>query len=239
MKFLVLVFVGLTLAPGAAAQTTPAVDLVWTADTYKPPLYRGHTLATPQSQIKVTAIVSWPNQDENKLTYRWQQNGQNLTRASGLRKNTLSFSAGRAGEVNRVTVMVSSPGGATETSAPLQIRTVDPSLSFYQDEPGLGVNYGLAIGANLTLLQPEIRLVAEPYFFPGADVEGGKIDYRWRLNDQNIVPDSADNRLITFAAPAGASGESIIALAAESLNNVFQEAAREFKIIFGAANFNF
>lgn len=239
MKFFVFIFAGLVLAFGAAAQGAPTVDLVWTADTYKPPFYRGHTLATPQSQIKVTAMVSGAGIDPANLDYRWQRDGQNLTRASGLGKNTLTFSAGQVGETYQVELRITNAGGTIKLNQTTKITVATPRISFYRNESLTGVNYDRAIGADLVLTQPEVSLLAEPYFFPSADVENRKIDYRWQLNGTRAVPDSADGRLITFAAPAEVSGESVIGLSAESLNNVFQTAKREFKITFGNINFNF
>ena len=53
-----LIFLLFLLAPLAHAQSVPTLDLLWSADTYKPPFYQGHTLATPNSTVKVRAIIS-------------------------------------------------------------------------------------------------------------------------------------------------------------------------------------
>ncbi len=243
MKFfttLLTLFTLILTAPGAQAQSAPSVDLLWSASTYKPAFYLGHSQATPQSTVRVVALAAWPGVSPEQLEYRWQRDGQAVPKSSGLGQSTLSFTAGQARERHQVQVLVTAPGKTGSANRLVEILVVNPVISIYEDDPLLGINYHRALGTSLTLTQPEINLAAEPYFFNNVDVQTGKIDYRWTLNDQKVVPSPVDNRLITFAAPSGISGESIIKLTTESLNNLFQTAKREFRINFGNTGvFNF
>lgn len=226
----------LGLATLASAQ---AVDLLWSANTYTPPFYRGHTRATAGSQVKVAALVIWPGKVSGNLNFSWQKDGQALLKSSGQGKNVLTFNAGTVGEITKVAVIVSDNFGVKKQQA-IDIAITNPLVIVYQDDALLGVNYGRAVGDILALSQPEINLLAEPYFFTATDVRDQKITYDWKLNDQKVVPNAADNRLVTFAAPSGTAGENTVTLALKNLNNVFQDARREFKIKFGAGtDFNF
>lgn len=241
MKYLILILLALTFLPGPTkAQIKLSVNLIWSADTYSPPFYPGHSVATPQSRIKVFAFVDNPTQASPDLDYTWRRNGQLLLKSSGIGQDVLMFNAGKAGETERVSVTVSDSTQTIKQEKTVTIPVTNPSISIYQNELLTGVNYAQAINENLFLGQPEINLFAEPYFFPKTDVLGGKIDYRWRLNDQRVVPDQADSRIITFAAPSGTTGKNTITINAESLNTVFQAAKKQFEITFGGTqNFNF
>lgn len=241
IKFLITLFLIYLCVPSnsARAQTKPSVDLLWSANTYAPFFYLGHSVATPQSQIKVVAVTNWPGNTVADLNFRWQKNGQNLVPASGDGRDVLTFRAGNAGETNRVAVRVSDSQGFTQDRV-VEIPVRAPSVSVYTDEPLLGVNYGQAVSGNITLAQPEISLVAEPYFFPKTDVTNQKIEYDWQLNSQKVVPNPNDNRQVTFVAPSGTKGENSVSLEVKSLENLFQKAKREFKILFGLGqDFNF
>lgn len=240
MKNLIVIIFGLALSLTTYAQSVPSVDLLWSANTYKPPLYGGHSHATPRSEVRVVALVAGTNTNPAQLDYRWQRDGQTLSNLSGPGRQSLTFTAGQAGENHQVQVLIAGLGEAGTITKSISIPVVTPVLSIYEDDSLLGVNYGRAIGSSLTLNQPEINLIAEPYFFSNADTQAGKMDYRWSLNGQRVVPHPTNNRLITFAAPSGASGENSITLVVDNLNNAFQTARRGFQISFGLPpGFNF
>jgi hypothetical protein len=196
-------------------------------------------VATANSRVRVVAIVSGVNIDPNTLNYRWQNNGQELSKSSGVGKNTLEISADLSGKENVISVQVTNDTQTINLTQTIREKTGTPRVVFYQDTPLTGVNYQRAIGGELNLSAPEIRLLAEPYFFPQADVQDKRITYNWRLNGQTVAPDSGDNRFISFTAPEGITGASAISLSAQSLNNIFQKNAREFRINFGVSNFDF
>lgn len=235
ITILLLLAIGLT----AMAQTTPTVDLLWSANTYTPPFYSGHTVATANSQIRVIALVNWPGKKSGDLNFSWQKAGQALSKSSGPGKDVLTFNSGNVGEKNQIALIVSD-GSGTRIQQTVNIAVTNPAISFYQNDPLLGVNYGRAIGDTLTLTQPEINLLAEPYFFTLSDVQNKKLTYDWQLDGKKVVPDASDNRFITFAAPSGTKGENTITLALKNLSNVFQDASDQFGIQFGLGqDFNF
>lgn len=235
MKSLIIIL-ALLIAPLAHAQS---IDLLWSANTYKPPFYQGHTLATPNSLVKVVAVVNGVNVDPSTLDYRWQKNGQTLSNSSGVGKGTLTTSAELSGQEHTISVQVSNTSKSLDLKREVKIRSLQPQIVLYQDAPLTGVDYSRALGSELDLMAPEIRLLAEPYFFPEDDVGDRRLSYTWKLNDQPVIPDSSDNRLISFTAPEGATGASVISLEAKSLNNILQRAKRELKIKFGVNNFDF
>lgn len=233
MKYFILILLTLFfLSNIAQAQSTPTVDLLWSAQTYAPLFYRGHTVATAQSQIKVVAVVTWSGSETKDLNFQWQRDGQVLSRSSGLGKDNITFTSGKTGETHQIEVQVIDKKGLRQ-SASTEIKIGQPTLVIYQNDPLIGINYGRAISGDLNLSQPEISLQAEPYFFSLREVSEQKLDYRWQLDNKRVVPNPVDNRLITFAAPSGTTGDNLIKLEVLNLNNVFQTAAKQFRINFG------
>lgn len=231
-KFIVILAVG--LAPLTFASAAIDFDLLWGADTYRPPFFPGHSLATPQSKITVTAMFTGAAKAE-QLKFNWWKDGQFLSQSSGLGKDTIAFKAGDIGAKHRITLKLYEENGQVAGEKNVELAVVRPRLVIYEDDPLAGINYHRAVGGSVTLAKPEISLFAEPYYFPRADVVGRKIELIWQLGGKKVAADPADGRSITFAS-AGSGGESEISVQARSENNVFQEAKRTFKIFFGPGN---
>ena len=68
---------------------TPAgVDILWQADSYVPPFYRGKALYGPQSMLQLLANPSFGN---NNLIYKWSVDGEAFPGISGYGKNAVSI----------------------------------------------------------------------------------------------------------------------------------------------------
>lgn len=243
MKRTILIFAAalfFTLPLSAVGENS--LTLLWEADTSVPPFYRGKPLPSSGSTVRVVALPEISAGGKavkvEDLTFNWTKDEKNITSASGKSKNILVFAAGPEGGVHRVSVSAASADGKTKVSREVLIRVSAPKLVIYEDDPLAGVNYRRAAEEEINLFQPEITLVAEPFFFSRGGLGRG-LEYDWRLDGKKIITDPANQPLITFVAPTEGSGENSITVLAKNLANPLQSARRQFKIRFGIFDFSF
>lgn len=236
-KLAIILFLLLATTNIVLAQTTnlPAqagtVDLLWSADTYTPPFYRGRALPTAHSQVTVVAMPNF-GAVEN-LNFTWTKDGRNIGSASGRGKNVLVYTSDAAGVANDIRVSVD------DTDAQLVLPVVAPRLVIYESDALQGINYEQSVDANYNLVAPEATFLAEPYYFSRASVEDNRVEFDWRLNGKKVITDLSDQRLATFAAPEEGSGENTITIGAKNLANTLQLASAKFLIKFNQQDFSF
>lgn len=211
------------------------VTVLWEADTYTPPFYKGKALMTPQSRVRAIAI---PDTNTGKsalssgnLVYTWKKDGSVVSEASGYGKNSLLFIGPKPyGETN-IRVQASSLSGSVNSEIRIDIPLSNPFVLLYENDPLLGVLYKKTLNPNITLSKKEFSISAEPYFFSYEAVENPSSAYMWSLNGQEIHNPS---RLITLRNENGVAGTSRIALAARGVKQTFQNAGQSIMINFTA-----
>jgi len=214
------------------------IDILWEADTYTPPFYKGKSLASPKSFLKIVAIPNFIKPgggqiDKGGLIYTWKENGSVVADASGYGKNVFYADGPKPyGDVN-IEVLVSSFNGQFKSSKSAQIKLSDPEIVFYKDSPIVGTEYANAIGKELDLSESELAIKAEPYFFSKADVLGSGISYKWSLNNKGVENNA---KKITFRREEGVAGVSKVGLSVVNLLRTFQNAAKSFVLNFENAN---
>jgi hypothetical protein len=214
------------------------VNLVWEADTYVPPFFRGKALYTAGSPLKVVAypsiVISGSQLANNSLSFQWRRNGETVASASGLGRNVFSFYGDQLQAVERIGVDVV-VGGVRVGSADITIPTSNPLLVLYNRDPLRGVVYEQAFPASIALAGREITVQAEPYYFANINRNAGQISYEWLLNGQPVSgPDSALG-VLTLRQEGGGAGESILSVAAQNNDpeSLIQRATNAVQIIFG------
>ncbi|PIQ69647.1 MAG: hypothetical protein COY22_00310 [Candidatus Tagabacteria bacterium CG_4_10_14_0_2_um_filter_40_13] len=203
-------------------------DLLWETSTYAPPQYKGKTLASPQSEIKVTAIPHGMKISDTKLIYEWKLNDKNIPASSGAGKNSLKFYMPETG-AETVAVTVSMPDEKTKAVNYMIIKVNEPKILFYEEKPLEGPQYQKELGNAFDLLESELSLRAEPYFFSRKALP--ILSYEWRMNDKKIETPQKPN-VFNLTAPSGQKGTSIINLALENLKNILERASKTIQINF-------
>lgn len=210
------------------------VTMLWEADTYTPPFYKGKPLMTPQARVRAVAIPDIANAknalDARNLVYLWKYNGASDAAASGYGKNSFWFTGPKPYDESDVRVRVSSLNDAITSEIKMNVPLSYPFVLFYEDHPLLGTWYNRPFGSKVTLAKQELSLTAEPYFFSN-ETSGEVSDYRysWNLN-QNEVQSSGKN--ITLRNEANTKGISELSLAIQGLKKTFQSASRSMSIDF-------
>jgi hypothetical protein len=215
------------------AWTPVGLTILWQADTYTPPFYRGKALLSAQAAVKVIAI---PDNSSSKnalsagnLAYVWKQDGVNVTSASGYAKNSFTFPAPIPSKVTSVKVLASSMDGSASTEKQINLSLSDPFILFYENSPLLGVWYNQPIGSTYSLSKKEFTVSAVPYFFSNTHTDSPVVNYNWTINGS---PVNNAGPSITLRNSAGLAGDSLVTLAADGITKVFQSATQSLVVHF-------
>ncbi|GMQ95471.1 MAG: hypothetical protein BMS9Abin13_586 [Patescibacteria group bacterium] len=218
------------------------LSLLWEANTYTPPFYKGRALISPEGALKVVALPNFITAGgtyipAEKLVYVWKKDGEVLEKESGYGKRMFYIKAPIPFWDTNIEVEVSSLGGSLKAGKSVNIFPKNPKVIFYRDNPLGGVQYENAVGGELDLSRTEIAIKAEPYFFSVDDMEENLV-YSWSMDDRTI---EGDKERITFRQEEeGGVGISRISLAIQNLARTYQSASRSFLLNFkSAGSFNF
>ncbi len=209
------------------------VTILWEADTYTPPFYKGKALMAPQARVRVVAIPDVANArnalNAGNLVYVWKKDGSAVSEASGYGKNSFSFSGPKPYGNTRVGVQVSSLDDTINSEMRIDLPLTNPFILFYEDHPLLGTWYNRSLIADLSLRKKEFSVKAEPFFFSNEVGDALTLVYNWSLNGERVTN---PGRTITLRNEAGEKGDSSLTLSMYGIKQTFQSAGRSLTINF-------
>jgi hypothetical protein len=217
------------------------INLIWEADTTAPPLYRGKSLYTGGSNLKIvafpTVIVNGKNIATNSLSFQWFHNTDAIPQQSGLGRSVFAYAGDELQQQENVAVDVyygNSKVGHGEISIPAS----QPLLLLYDKDPLRGVLYDTAIPSAATLNASEITIQATPYFFANSSLKNGALTYSWTLNgDDATGPNSAKGMLTLRQAGAGQGAASVgVTLQNTESDKYVQAANAALQLVFGQSS---
>jgi hypothetical protein len=232
-----VVTVSITKSSGAFLQKTidirPAnVSLIWEADSYTPPFYKGKGLASHQSNVRVIAIPELLNSSGIKfssenLNYEWSFNGKIDRNKSGLGKDVYEFKGSLISRPKTVGVLVSTSGGSITARNGVSISFVDPEILIYKENPLTGIKSSASLEKGF-VSGNESTFIAEPYFFPEKLFTENSLIYKWVVDGVELT-NSEKRRRVTFSGDV--SGESSVSVKISNSSSLLQRASRLFKVI--------
>ena len=216
--------------------TGASVDLLWEAyDAYTPPFYKGKTLVLSQGQFKVVAIPNLINQNEkvipSNLSYVWTQDGTKKLDSSGWGKNFFVFQNSYLDKENVVEVIASNISGSSNASGKIILRTTNPKILFYENDPSLGVKWENALNNGFIINKNGTIIVAEPYFFSPKNIASSELSFDWFLGGQKTETPDPKN-ILSIKPDTGQSGVSTIKTVINNINTLFQNTEREINVAF-------
>ncbi len=205
------------------------VNMMWEADTYTPPLYKGKGLYSAGSPLKViaypTVLIGGALIPSSKLSFQWYRNDDLQPDVSGLGKNVYSFNGDQLQTEEDISVTVYS-GSVSVGRGSITIPTSDPQIIFYPQDPLRGELLGQGLSGNASLTQTEVTLKAEPYYFANTSVRNGRITYAWVLNNQDVTGPNSAQGLLTLRQTGEGSGVASLSLDVQNTqSSTFAQAA--------------
>lgn len=210
-----------------------SVDLVWEANSYVPPFYKGRALHARQGNLKIVAMPEFIKNGKRispqNLVYEWSNGVETYQNQSGFGKNVLALNGSLLGRTEEIEVLVTDPMNNLVANNFINIAPIDPEIIFYENNPYYGPIFDSAVQNIFDLKTNEVQIWAAPYYFTKENADGLK--YEWRLNNAT-VSNLSDSRTAIFKKPEGESGQSNISLNIENLNRVLQQASTNLIIKF-------
>ncbi len=207
------------------------VDVLWEAQTYTPPFYKGKALPSYQSIVKMSAIPRHNATSSNPLAfaYKWTLDrtsgaGEGFGKSSTLVRATWPDSAINVG------VEVSVPGTEVVGTKEISISSVDPILNFYQNTPLLGTRFDhTMLGANTPSGQLNLRVV--PYFFSTDNLKNNELVYELKIGNAT-TPIGLNPMNITVPRMSPSGETKTISLHIQNPKHIIQEAAATTQVTF-------
>ncbi len=217
------------------------VNLIWEADTSAPPLYRGKSLYSAGSTVKVvafpTVVVKGTRIASNALTLQWSLQDTPMPNVSGLGRTSFSFVGDQLQAQEAVEVDVYY-GASKVAHGAVNIPTSQPLVLFYDRDPLRGTIFDSAMPSAVSLSSKEITLQAVPYFFANSSLKNRSVSYDWTLNGEAATgPDSAKGILTLRQAGAGQGAAQVgVTLQNTESDKFVQTADAILQLVFGQSS---
>ena len=201
------------------ARLRPAeVNLLWQAQSYTPPFYRGKALMPYQGTVLVAAIPSFARGESmlppESLIYTWHEGDDVIGDSSGRGKNLFVFRGSVPLRTKTISVTVESADQSMVASASIDVAPVAPRLLFYEEHPRFGILYGKALIQNFTFGGDETRISSIPYYFETDSKTGNDLSYDWEVNYAPMPSEKRSSLLLRRTTES--SGRSNLFLEARS-----------------------
>ncbi|MFZ2303867.1 MAG: hypothetical protein WAV98_03720 [Minisyncoccia bacterium] len=217
--------------------TPVGVTIMWEADTYTPPFYRGKALMVPEAGVRIIAVPDMADAGNplgaGNLVYNWKKDGYSVATASGFRKNTYSFTGPKPLTNTKITLDVSALDDSAQSEMYIYLPQTRPFILFYEKDPLLGVKYDKPFDTETTLNKKEISVSAEPYFFSNERGEVPVLKYNWSVNGKDV---QNYGRSITLRNDKGLEGASLISLSMRGITKTFQSTKKDLKVNFNESS---
>lgn len=212
------------------------VTLVWEADTYVPPFYKGKALASPGAQVRVFAFADVRDPRGNRIAesdlfYEWEKDGVKFADRSGIGVASFSFEASQLAPGERVSLTVRTRDGEIAGRSSLLLTYYDPLLLLYERHPLRGIRYERALSPEASFASQELTLVAEPYFFSVGERDGADLSHEWTVDGNPI---EGGRGLVTLRNESE-EGEAFVTISVQNTkrNRLLQTADATLRLFFG------
>ncbi|HEY4516982.1 MAG TPA: hypothetical protein VJG64_03475 [Candidatus Paceibacterota bacterium] len=225
-------------ASGAEVQeeTTPSpVDLLFDADSYVPPFYRGRALPSPGTNVHLHALARFAGAGgtavpESKITYTWRRDGRVVGDVSGLGRASVTLPAPTLFGTDTISVEASAADGSIYGGSSITISSIDPVPTLYQNHPLFGIEYYSALTDEATVPDVEMTFAAVPYFAAAVSPSDPQLTWRWSVNGEPIAT-SVGGSEITINAE-NSSGLAAISLLLTSPANFLLRGEGSWNVFF-------
>jgi hypothetical protein len=214
------------------------VDLLWEAESYTPPFYKGKSLYSFQGILKVIALPSFIDEagkrlSSKELVFNWKENDNPVAVASGVGKDTFIVND-QTGliHISKIEVEATSLDKSLIATQSFSIAPGSPEIILYENNPLYGKLYNKALPSSMTLIGNEVKISAVPYFFSAEGKDNANISYKWSVNGQEVTAMGLNKSEIVFRPEGKGQGASFINLQVENVKSLFQIAERSMSLLF-------
>jgi hypothetical protein len=209
------------------------MNILWEARTSTPGWYKGKALPVLKSSVKAVAIPCLFSGGKEilptGLIYEWFLNYKKDINASGAGKDFFVFKIEDYDDyVVRVRVSNRDESVSFEKAIFLSNEDFSPKALFYEFDPLNGLDFSNALKNQIDLLNNEIIIKAEPFFFSNENLS--RLSFKWTMNNKEIITEEDPSVLDIRANPDEQLDASDIGLSISNPLNIFQAAQGKIRI---------
>jgi len=216
--------------------TPTDLDILWEADTYTPPFYKGKALPTSKSIIRVVPFPSFIGKEgyynSEDLVYKWKSGYFANANDSGYGKNTFIYRAGYTYNTDEIETTVSTIDNGMSITKKEYIYVDNPKIVFYENKPMGGIQYGNAIGDSREFENVELTVHAVPYFFSLQGINDNTASFSWRLDGKKLDIDPDNKTEFTFRKPEKGSGRFQLKLDIDNTQFDLQSSSKNLSLSY-------
>lgn len=186
-------------------------DVLWEADTYTPPFYRGKALPTHRSKVKATVVSSaGKNVSVSPINFKWTVN-RTLGLGSGVHKQSVSIETGWP----KSSLPLKVTGQAVENpdlkiGGQISLPSNSPVVRFYEVTPLQGVRYAKELSNGFVpRANTSNKIKVVPYFVSKSDYLSGKVQSTWSIENKKVSGDGFLNQYLTLPENENATPQTI------------------------------
>lgn len=199
------------------------IDLIWEANTYTPPFYKGKALPNRESTIKVVTIPQTGQITPNEafdLVYYWKRDGRAVPLSSGYGKQAYSFTNNVLKQEEAIEVSISDRSGSGTGSKSIKIDSFfDPETQIYLRNDDRRLLLNKTIKQNDEIISFPFTLSAQPYSF-SKEIEN--ISFKWNINGQEITPENEEAKTDITLYPETGVNSANINVITENLKKLYE-----------------
>lgn len=216
--------------------TPSVVSLVWEANSYTPPWYKGRALPSPGVSVKIAAH-SWfvdkkgTRVPDSEILYTWKKNNIPLSAQSGLGRSSVLIPGPQMYGDDTVSVSLDAKDGSFHSEASVRIPSTLPHVTLYTMNGAGGVSYNNAITDATEVHDTETTLVAEPYFMSVSSRSDANLQYDWHVDSESATPDKRDASQLVLILGRSNGAAVTVQLAVTHLQSLLQTAQKSWQIM--------
>ncbi len=213
---------------------TAELDLIYEANTYTPPFYKGRSIFTPQSTITFSALAKVYENGallpKNRVTYNWYVNDNFVSDLSGTGKDSMIFQGDILSRPFSVSVSVGSANSNTKSRKKVVINAIQPKVVLYENNPIYGNMLEKALTGTFNFDREKVSLTAIPYFFSTNNRNSSQLTYKWYENGQRIGNETFGSFINYLNPNLAKSGVSNISVEVDHGNSFLQSGKSFFQV---------
>jgi len=225
-----------TLEGGSVEETLTIIPadvlLVWQANAYTPPFYRGKTLHTVESSLTIAAIpniiVGGTPVSAKSLIFTWERDGVVLGSLSGVGRDTLELDGSILARPITIALTVETQSASVKARRIVLIPISQPVAHLYEHDPLLGILFDNSLLDNLRMRDEETTIESFPYFFSTRDRTSG-LTHEWRVGGSRV--ETATDSSVTLRR-GESSGKATFSVKVSNPFSILETASRNITIEF-------
>ncbi|MEI6553084.1 MAG: hypothetical protein WCO09_00790 [bacterium] len=213
------------------------VDLLWEAETYTPPFYKGKALLTTEASATMVAIPNFidgnSRVNDSNVVYKWSIDREVQGDYSGYGKNYFKYTTDVLPIDKEIEVEAYPAGQDTRKGVgTTQLTTLNPFVLFYEDNPVNGVMFNYSLVDQIDLgSRTESKVSVFPYNFSTTD-KNSNLDYSWYINSEKIDVPLTTNSITIKRNANKIANEANITVGVENPTHMMQSTQSVLDFIF-------